>query len=133
MSGQRVLVVDDDRSVRELTAELLQEHGHHVSQRENGWAALDALEGAAFDLLVVDYAMPAMNGAEVARRARARHAGLPIVLVTGYISGRLDELPEGVVLLKKPFRRQELAAAIEQALADAARQAAPNVVRLHPG
>jgi CheY-like chemotaxis protein len=72
---------------------------------------------AAVEVLLVDYAMPGMSGTEVIRAARQARADLPAVLMTGYADAHAlgEALPDGVVLLKKPFRMQELAAALEAA------------------
>lgn len=118
VSGQ-VLVVDDDRDVRDVTVAALTGLGLVVSEAENGPAALDLLDRvASVDLLVVDYAMPGLNGAQVARCARGRWPKLPIILVTGFAeAGFADELPDDVQLLHKPFRVADLVALVSNTLA----------------
>ncbi|MBV9522916.1 MAG: response regulator [Alphaproteobacteria bacterium] len=115
--GARILVVDDDRDVREVTAAAL--HDHELHEAASGRAALDLLaSGRAFDLMIVDYAMPGLTGAQVARRARERDPRLPIILVTGYAEASvIADLPEGAQALRKPFRVGELRACVEAALA----------------
>jgi CheY-like chemotaxis protein len=98
----RILVVDDDPSVREVTAAFLRDLGHRVREAADGEAALRMLEqDAATELLVTDIAMPLMSGREVASRARAMRPGLPVLLVTGHadLAGVPDDLP----ILRKPF------------------------------
>ena len=110
----RVLVVDDDRDVREITAGLLSGLGCQVVEAGSGRAALAALDddhGRSIELLVLDFAMPGMNGAEAAREAKRRRPDLPILFVTGFadMAGLLaasDAVEEAVV--QKPFRREEL-------------------------
>jgi len=107
-----VLVADDDRDVRDVTVRALTEIGLAASEVESGRAARDLLErDASIDLLVVDYAMPGLNGAQVVLRARGRRPDLPIILITGYAeAGFAEELPTDVQLLRKPFRVPDLVA-----------------------
>jgi DNA-binding NtrC family response regulator len=79
---------------------------------------LQAMDDAGpIDVLLVDYAMPGMSGPEVAHAARRAQPLLPIVIMTGYADARTlaEPLPPRVVLLKKPFKMQQLAAALENA------------------
>ncbi|RYF82178.1 MAG: response regulator [Comamonadaceae bacterium] len=113
----RVLVVEDDTEVRRVIAESLDLLGCTVVQAADGAAGLLALEGARPDLLVVDYAMPNMNGAEFIAQARQRIGDVPVVLATGYA----DMAEVGRVLgtqsiLIKPFDIATLARAVRQAL-----------------
>src|SRR6185295_4411155 len=82
--GARILVVDDDADVRAFIADILVDLGHRVETFDGADAALAALAGDAPDLILLDFAMPGMNGAELAREARALHPGLPILFVTGF-------------------------------------------------
>ncbi|HEX8233567.1 MAG TPA: response regulator [Caulobacteraceae bacterium] len=131
-SGHRViLVVDDDSAVREITCGLLQDLGHRVIEAGSGGAALEALDRAdgAVDLVVLDFAMPGMNGAEVAREVRKRRPDLPILFVTGYAdTAVLSEAPEDEIV-QKPFRGDELAAKVT-ALLGREREPGSNVVPL---
>ena len=106
-----VLVVDDDSAVREVTAQFLKELGYTVVEAGSGGAAIDLLDrGAEIDVLVVDYAMPGMTGAEVAREAQLRRPGLPVLFITGYADvTALQEAGEERVL-QKPFQVEGLAA-----------------------
>jgi len=111
----KVLTVDDDPGVREVSVTLLGEMGHNVVSASGGRDAVRLLEEENFDLLIVDYAMPDMTGLEVSIRARALHPDIGIVIATGYAdSARLDERDE--VVLRKPFGMVELGARVEEAL-----------------
>ncbi|MFL6844924.1 MAG: PAS domain-containing protein [Allosphingosinicella sp.] len=112
----RILVVDDDDDVRAFLAESLEGLGCTVVSAASGEAGIETLRDEAPDLVLIDYAMPGMNGAEAARAAREIHPGLPIVFVTGYAeSGALDSALGGdVPVLRKPFTLAELAAAVEE-------------------
>jgi PAS domain S-box-containing protein len=120
--GGRIFVVDDDADVREFLADSLVSLGHRVVTLAGAEAALDALEAGPPDLMLIDFAMPGMNGAELARETRARFPGLPIVFVTGFAESDQIEgaCGAGVPILRKPFGIDELAAAVSAALADGA-------------
>jgi len=125
-----ILVVDDDDTVRGLAREMLEEMGHDVAEAASGRSALEFLkEGNQCDLLLVDFAMPLMNGAECAAEARALRADLPILFTTGYADNdvlkRWSE--DGVRTLNKPFQYADLAEAVAQA---ARSTNATNVVQL---
>jgi signal transduction histidine kinase len=116
-TDRRVLVVDDDPAVREVTAGFLADLGYGVIEAGSGGAALEVLDRrGGVDLLLLDFAMPGMNGAELAREARARHPELPIVFLTGYADTRaLPQLGQEEIL-HKPFSRNELAKKVGEAL-----------------
>ena len=81
----RVLLVDDDILVSMGAADMLLDLGHSVTEAQSGAHALKLLESdGPFDVVVTDYAMPGMNGFELAQRINASHPRLPIVLATGY-------------------------------------------------
>jgi len=110
-----VLAVDDDALVLTNTAAMLEDAGHRVFQATSGRVALQLLSESRIDILVTDFAMPEMNGAQLAEAARAGWPDLPVLLVSGYA-----ELPEGAAndlpRLAKPFRQDQLAPAVEQAV-----------------
>jgi CheY-like chemotaxis protein len=112
----RVLLVDDDILVSMGTADILLDLGHSVTEAQSGAHALKLLEtDAPFDVVVTDYAMPGMNGFELAQKIKASHPRLPIVLATGYA-----ELPADRAIqfghLSKPYTSKDLAAALEKAI-----------------
>ncbi len=119
----RILVVDDDAEVRAFLADILGTLGHGVETVADADAALAALAEGAPDLVLLDFAMPGMNGAELARAARRLHPGLPIVFVTGFAeSDQLEAALGGdVPVLKKPFGVEALNAVIAAHLAPARR------------
>jgi nitrogen-specific signal transduction histidine kinase len=114
----RILVVDDDADVRGFLADALDELGHQVSACDCGEAAIVEVERSCPDLLLLDFAMPGMNGAEAAREIRSRCPGLPIVFVTGYAESEQLEraLGRDVRVLRKPFSIEELLAVIAEAV-----------------
>jgi CheY-like chemotaxis protein len=88
-----------------------------VRVTHDGNAGLDALSDRCPDLLIVDFAMPGINGAEMARRARAQYADLPIVFVTGYADmDAIERVSGSNFLLRKPFEVAALANVVRHAL-----------------
>ncbi len=95
----------------------LEEFGYAVKQAANGPAALlDFEEDSGFDILILDFAMPGMNGAEVARAARKRRPNVPIIFVTGYAD--LTALGEfaSEPILHKPFKDSDLSEQVAELL-----------------
>ena len=103
-----VLLVDDDELVRETTAAMIAEFGYRLVEAGSGEEALDVLRGGdPVDVLVTDYLMPGLTGAELARRTRALHPELPVLIVSGY--SRTEEIGTEFARLNKPFRQIDLA------------------------
>jgi signal transduction histidine kinase/ActR/RegA family two-component response regulator len=114
-----VLVVDDDAAVRELTVSELEALNYRVIEAGSGRVALDAIrERRDIDLALIDLVMPVMNGRQLATRIRAGAPGCAILFMTGYddLSGTDDSFASEMVI-EKPFKLVELAAAVERALA----------------
>ncbi|MDB5818733.1 MAG: hybrid sensor histidine kinase/response regulator, partial [Rhizobacter sp.] len=114
---RNILVVEDDPDVRRVIVESLGLLGHRVSEAADGQAGLVALRGERPDLMVVDYAMPGMTGAELIAHARQEIGDIPVILATGYA----DMAEVGRVLgtqsiLIKPFQISTLAGAVNAAL-----------------
>ena len=117
--GRRVLVVDDDPPVREITATMLRTMGLDVLEAGSGGAALELLDGRAdgIDLMVIDFAMPGMNGAELAAAARKKWPDLPVLFVTGYADLTAIASVSEDRIVQKPFRGGELQRKISLLLA----------------
>jgi signal transduction histidine kinase len=115
-----VLVVDDDTDVREVTAEMLRELGYRVHEAGSGGAALDVLaHEPRIDLMLVDFAMPGMSGADVARRAQRTNPHMPTLFITGFADRAALAGVNESHIIGKPFRRHELAHKVRVALAEA--------------
>lgn len=110
-----ILVVDDDALIAMSTVDMLEDLGHDVIEANSGDRALEILHDRSVDLLVTDYSMPRMNGAQLAAAAREIRPELPILLATGYA-----ELPAGSALglprIGKPYQQDQLAAEIVKVL-----------------
>ena len=116
--SKRVLVIDDDSAVREISVEFLREMGCTVVDVGSGGAGLDILarSPAPFDLVVLDFAMPGMNGAEVARAIAKIWPDLPVLFVTGYADlTALRDVGEDRIA-QKPFDRADLGAKVRRML-----------------
>jgi PAS domain S-box-containing protein len=126
----RILLVDDNSAVRAITATMLQTLGHDTVEAAGGQEALDLLErDRRFDLLMVDLAMPNMHGDEFAARARELIPCVPTLFVTGYAEpGQLRQRTQHEIL-KKPFRRAQLAEKLRYILRLAARRNGGDVQR----
>jgi CheY-like chemotaxis protein len=117
-----VLVVDDDRGVRRLTARMLRTEGYKVLEAESGAEALRALESdPEIRLLVTDIVMPEMDGLALADRALAKLPQLRIVLMTGHapeLTTQLDLRESPLPVLLKPFTAEQLLGKVRNTLAD---------------
>jgi signal transduction histidine kinase len=113
----RILVCDDDGDVRSLVSTFLRDVGYTVWEANNPALALQILHRERpIDLLVIDYAMPEMNGSAVIDRARADQPGLKTLLITGYAEALRNNGVSGTSVLPKPFRIAELSTRIAEIL-----------------
>ena len=116
--GAIILLIDDDSAVREVTSSLLRELGYVVMEVGSGGAALDLLSReASVDLVMLDFAMPGMNGVDVAREVNSKYPTLPVVFVTGYADNAALEKIGDARIIKKPFVGDELVTKVQAALA----------------
>ncbi len=114
---ETLLVVDDDADVREVMTGVLRDIGYSIHEASNGALALEMLDNVNPSLLVIDFAMPGMNGAEVAIAARQRNPEQRILFVSGFADSTAVERAVGrAPVLRKPFRPIELAEAVRTAL-----------------
>jgi signal transduction histidine kinase len=117
VKSEKLLLVDDDPDVREIVSRVLTELGYAVREAGDGQEALAALAEFRPDLLIVDFAMPNMNGAEVVATARKRNRALKVLFLSGYSDSAVLESAVGdALLLRKPFRPADLATAVRHAL-----------------
>ena len=114
----RVLVIDDDPSVREVVRYLFQDFGYECETAANGPRGLARFDEGGWTLVLTDLGMPEMSGWEVVEAIRRRSPTMPIVLITGLIGPevmrRSGEL--GLPVVPKPFRSEVLRAAVATAL-----------------
>ena len=116
----KVLVVDDDAGVRRFIVQCLVSLGYTVTEAASGQAGLDRLASDRPDLMIVDFAMPGVNGAQVATQARRASPNLAVLLVTGYADAlAINDLVTSEAVLRKPFKVTDLAIAVRRALEEA--------------
>jgi signal transduction histidine kinase len=104
-----ILVIDDDHEVRQVVIDTLLDAGHRVQSAADGASGLDLVRGQGFDLVLLDFAMPGMNGAEVARAIREMRPEQRILFVTGHSDTAAIESAAGdAPVLRKPFLPADL-------------------------
>ncbi|NUR44904.1 MAG: PAS domain-containing protein [Sphingomonas sp.] len=115
---QSILVVDDDPDVRGFIVEALEEQGYVVREAADGREGIAEVERETPDLIVLDFIMPGLSGADVARVAREKRPDQPILFVSGYSETEaVKRTAPDAPLLAKPFRADALHKAVRGALA----------------
>jgi excisionase family DNA binding protein len=117
----RVLVVDDEASIRDLLAKTLALAEYDVDVAPDGRSALDRMRMYPYDLLIADLKMPGMDGLTVIREAKRYKSDLPVIIITGFSteSSAIEAVNLGVAgYLTKPFRVPQVLAAAAKALGE---------------
>jgi len=125
----KILIVDDDRLVRETAQTIFRAKGHEVTAVADGTSGIQAARHGAFDVVIVDVFMPGVDGLQVIGAIREAHPRLPMIAASGFMFGgdcpampNFDAMAHeagATATLYKPFRADELLRAIESALAAA--------------
>jgi DNA-binding NtrC family response regulator len=118
---KRVLVIDDDESMRHLLVDTLEVFGYQVSTAKDGRQALDMLDEASFDLAICDLMMPRLNGRDFLKKVKDHTPGLPVIIITGYGTAQTeDEIMRlgARGYLSKPFTIEQIRTLVEQILGD---------------
>jgi two-component system chemotaxis response regulator CheY len=120
-SPHRILVVDDDVTLRKMNKELLGYSGYHVDDAEDGEAAWETLHAKKYDLLVTDHNMPKLSGLDLLKKLRSAGMDLPVILVSGMMP--TEELQRHAWLqidatLMKPFSTSELLEKVKDVLSE---------------
>lgn len=117
-AGFRVLLVEDDTALSEIARELLAEIGCNVVHAAySAEAAIDWMgAGGEADLILTDIIMPGMNGVALAVHVSERNPALPVLLATGYGEALLDEQQRHYPVVAKPYRTEDMRAAIGGAI-----------------
>ncbi len=113
VADRTILLVDDDATVRAMTAMMLNALGYAVVEAKSGSDALNKID-SGIDLMLTDFAMPNMTGAELADIVHHSHPSLPIVFITGFADTDILDVDQQLIL-QKPYREDELAAKLTQA------------------
>jgi len=117
ISARRILVVDDDPLVLDSLRTMLGVEGHAVETASNAKEALNLFKKGSFDLVILDYEMPGMNGDELAAAIKALDLNQPIVMITAYpelLAASGTPLVGVDLLIRKPFDLQEVRNALRK-------------------
>lgn len=113
----RILVVDDESSMREFVTEVLNSCGYEVDSAEGGNAALEALHSIHYDMLVTDVNMPKGSGTDLVMKMHTEGMAIPVIMMTGCIVSKelsaLTDMLHVNALLAKPFSMDDLLKAVE--------------------
>ncbi|MDY0039844.1 MAG: response regulator [Desulforhabdus sp.] len=115
----RILLIDDDKAVLEVTQALLSMVGYKVTATCNGNEGLSFVEEREFDLIITDLRMPDVSGIEIARMSKRKSSKTPVIVLSGYIADYpgSDPAKDGIhMMLSKPFELQTLVMNIEALL-----------------
>jgi two-component system phosphate regulon response regulator PhoB len=121
LSSRRILIVDDDESVRSLLRMTLPEDGYQIDEATDGERALALVEERVPDLVLLDWKMPGRHGSLVLDELKSRHPQLPVIVLTAEIAEHHRNLAESLkvdVFLTKPFSPLELLETIERLLGE---------------
>ncbi len=114
MADQTILVVDDERAIVSLLADVLEDEGYHVRRAYDGRAALEDVDRAPPDLVLADMMMPRLGGAGLVAQLRERGDETPVVLMSAVYAD--VDLP-GVTFIRKPFDLERVLSVIDRSLA----------------
>ena len=115
----RILVVDNEKSMRDFLTIVLEKEGYHVSVAENGELAAQRLEKEIFDLVISDIKMPKVGGIELLKKVKELHPGTVVLMMTAFASteNAIEAMKEGAYdYLTKPFKIEEVKLIIRNAL-----------------
>ena len=118
-SRHRILVVEDERDLRQITAEVLIDAGFQVDVAEDGAAAWSALQLSKYDLLITDQLMPKVSGVELLKKIHAARMTLPVIMATGYLPTwefALHTWLQPVKMLLKPYSFEKLLGMVKNVL-----------------
>lgn len=114
---RRIILAEDDESMRGFLVRALERAGYQVSSFANGRDAYEQLRREAFTLLLTDIVMPQMDGIELARRAAEIDPDLKIMFITGFAAVTLNsEAPKDARVLSKPFHLKDLVREVDRLL-----------------
>ncbi len=118
---KKILVIDDEESMRHLLVNALEVFGYHVATEKDGRQALDTLDQASFDLAICDLMMPRLDGREFLKKVKDHIPDLPVIIITGYGTAQTEEEMKQLGAkgyLSKPFTIQQIKTLVGQILSD---------------
>ena len=131
--GRRILLVDDDKPLRDIVRLMLELEGHNVTEAVDGAEALRLFTMGVFDVVITDFEMPRMKGNELAAAIKLTAPSLPILMITASERAMRESANSVDALMHKPFTVTELHGALKKVLsarpAPAQRETVPNMER----
>lgn len=112
----QILVVDDEKHIRDITRAFLTLNGYEVSTAENGREALDKLLNNRYDVVITDLKMPLMGGMELLEKISHMKSSAVTILLTGYAVNKVDFSKEPFAHLRKPFSHDQLIQVVQEGL-----------------
>lgn len=116
-----ILVVDDEKNVRDMVVKMIKPLGHKLSEAENGLQAIESCRSTAFDLVITDLVMPGKHGIDLIMDLKKEFPNIPVIAISGGggINGRFDYLEiaklAGVTkIMKKPFEMSDMRQAVNE-------------------
>lgn len=114
-SSRRILLVEDDADLRELSSRVLIRSGYQVDTAEDGEAGWKALQAVSYDLLITDNNMPKMSGLTLIKNVRSARMALPVIIASGTTPRGMEQLLCATIL-PKPFSPDQLVQAVKEVL-----------------
>jgi two-component system, chemotaxis family, chemotaxis protein CheY len=116
---RKVIIVDDFKSIRDIVKKLLENKGYQVLESSNGEEALKMFDGTSYDLLITDYNMPGMSGADLVRKLRdmTQYMYIPVIMLTSSPRSKIDDYIRDLNIacfLQKPFETSHFYSVIEK-------------------
>lgn len=109
-----ILVVDDEGPIQQLISRILQRQGHRVITCGDALSALNVTDD--FDLLIVDFVLPNMNGRDLTAEIRKKRPGLPVILMSGYLPSPDLAPPPPCSFMQKPMRADVILETVQKML-----------------
>ncbi|MDD3641922.1 MAG: response regulator, partial [Candidatus Krumholzibacteria bacterium] len=120
MAGERILIVDDEKSMCQYLSIMLKKEGYQVKTVHNGAKAVSEVRGANFDVVITDIRMEGMDGIEVLSSVKEIDPHIPVIIMTAYASQKtaIDALNKGAFyyLIKRAAKNEEIKMVIRNAL-----------------
>ena len=116
----KIVLAEDDASMRRFIASTLTKAGHEVLAYPNGREAYESLQSAPCDLLLTDIVMPEMDGVELSKQAKTLYPTLDILFITGFVAGMAqsqESFGQNIQIIQKPFHLGKLIEEVNKILA----------------
>jgi len=133
MSPASVLIVEDEKDIRDVLSEMIEMFGYRVALLENGLDAWNRISAESFEIVVTDLGLPGLNGIDLLKRMRAHGIDIPVLIITGVgFESKLHEFTGFMSwdYLQKPFKMNDLKEKLSK-LAESRIKNAPKALKRH--